>query len=241
MCHLASIGPYTVEVFTRYKAAWGGSSTIIVATGIYVAVTGDPLSRSRWLLIFMLAAIFAQFWHGLMQFEKMQPRFEIRRRDQQFWNLKERRGSFGTGHYFEVFNLSISESLECVRAELVSIEPKPNAIDVLPFPLHIRHLPYSIAETFINPRCSREFDLATGPSHHEQLQQVIMIPGIMGGDRGFTNGVPIPLAGCGKSRSRGWSYKTQSSTIVLCAAQTLSSRRCSATCLRSSGFRRGIL
>src|SRR5205814_4455374 len=49
------------------------------------------------------------------------------------------------------------------------------------------------------------------------------------------------LAGCGKSRFKGFSYKTESPNIVLCAVQTLSSRRCSATCPRSNGFPPTIL
>ena len=49
------------------------------------------------------------------------------------------------------------------------------------------------------------------------------------------------LAGCGKSRFEGFSYKTKPHKIVLCAVQTLSSRRCSATCPRSNGFPRTIL
>jgi hypothetical protein len=189
--HLRAILPYTWEVITRYKAAWGGSSLVIVAALIYGAVTDHHFSRVEWIFILMLAVIGAQFWHGLMQFEKMQPRFEVRLPKQHFWNLGEQRGSSGTGWYFEVFNPSVSESLECVRSELISIEP--SVIGVLPFPLHIRHLNYCIAETFINPGCSRGFDLATGPDHNAVAQRVIVVPGIIGGDRGYaTNGVPIP-------------------------------------------------
>lgn len=184
------IPPYLMEVFVRSKAAWGGGA-VIICVGIIEHSIGHSLSGIHYAMALMFAVIGAQFWNGLMQFERMRPRFDIRRRDQQFWNLREQRGSFGTGHYFEVFNPSVGQSLECVRAELVSIEPR--VIDILPFPLHIRHLPYCTTETFINPQCSREFDLATGPSHHEGSQAVIMIPGIIGGDRGWTNGVPIPF------------------------------------------------
>lgn len=89
------------------------------------------------------------------------------------------------------YSTPVSSSLECVRAELVSIDPA--VIDILPFPLHIRHINYCIAETFINPGCSRKFDLATGPDHNTVSQPVIVIPCIMGGDRGFVmNGAQIP-------------------------------------------------
>jgi hypothetical protein len=188
------IPPYLVEFFMRSKVAWGGGSLVIVAAFIYGLVTEHHFSRHESVFVLMLAVIGAQFWHGLMQFEKMRPRFEIRSPEQHFWNLGEQRGSSGTGWYFEVFNPSVSESLECVRAELISIEPEPNAMyGILPFPLHIRHLNYCIAETFINPRCSRRFDLATGPDHNAVQQSVIVIPGIIGGDRGYVpNGAPIP-------------------------------------------------
>src|SRR5579859_360287 len=183
--HLRSILPYAWEVITRYKVAWGGGSLVIVGAVVFDAVTGHHFSRSDWVIILMLAVIGAQFWHGLMQFEKIRPRLEIRQPEQHFWGKAEQRGSTGTGWYFEVFNPSVSESLECVRAELVSIEPMPNAMHgILPFPLHIRHLNYCVAETFINPRCSRRFDLATGPDHNIDPQRVIVIPGIIGGDRG---------------------------------------------------------
>lgn len=187
--HLRVVFPYLAEVFLRSKLALGGGSALIVAWGIYQGVASKPLLPSASVNIFLLAVICAQFWHGLIQFEKMQPRFEIRLK-KHFWNLGEQRGSSGIGWYFEVFNPSVSESLECVRAELVSIEP--SVIRILPFPLHIRHLNYCIAETTINPRCSRGFDLATGPDHNAVAQPVIVIPGIIGGDRGYeTNGVPV--------------------------------------------------
>ena len=44
-----------------------------------------------------------------------------------------------------------------------------------------------------------------------------------------------------KSRFEGFTYKTESPKIVLCAVQTLSNRRCSVTCPRSNGFPRTIL
>ena len=164
---------------------------IIIAVGIFEHSTGRSLSGFQYTVALLLALIGAQFWHGLMQFKKMQPHFEIRPPTQHFWGLPEQRASSGTGWYFEVFNPSVSESLECVRAELISIEP--NSVGILPFPLHIRHLSYCIAETFINPGCSRGFDLATGPDHNAVAQPVIVIPGIIGGDRGYvSNGVPLP-------------------------------------------------
>ena len=193
--HFRAIPPYALEVFTRYKAAWGGSSAVIVGAFIYAAVTGQGFSRSGWLMILMLAIIGAQFWHGLMQFERMQPSIEVHRPEQHFWPLKEQRGSSGTGYYFQISNISSTESIEHVRAELTAIEPEPPSLNgFLPFALHIRHLNYCVAETFMNAGCSRAFDLATGPDHNTVSQQTIIIPGIIGGDRGYTAyGIPIPF------------------------------------------------
>jgi hypothetical protein len=128
-----------------------------------------------------------------MQYERMQPRFEIRPPKLHHWGLRDNRGSAGIGYFLEIVNPSVSESLECVRVELISMEPD-STDGIIPFPLHIRHLNYCIAETFVNPGCSRKFDLATGPDNSDTAQRLIVIPGIIGGDRGYaSNGVPIPF------------------------------------------------
>jgi hypothetical protein len=191
--HLKMIRPYLAEAFVRSKAAWGGGA-IIIGVGFIEHMAGYSLPRLPYIIAFLSAVIAAQFWHGLIQYEKMRPRFEIRPPKQHFWGDAAHRGSTGTGLYFEVFNPSLSESLECVRVELISIEKQPTSMNgLLPFPLHIRHLNYCIAETFINPGCTRGFDFATGPDHNANPQRVIVIPCIMGGDRGFErNGIPVP-------------------------------------------------
>lgn len=188
--HLRAIPPYLEEAFVRSKAAWGGGA-IIILVGVLEHLSGKSLSGTHYLMALLGAVICAQFWHGLIQFEKMRPRFEIRDPEQHFWGMREQRGSTGTGWYFEVFNPSVSESLECVRAELIAIEP--NKIGILPFPLHIRSLSYCIPDICINPRSHRGFDLATGPDHNSTPQSVIVIPGIIGGDRGYSaNGCQLP-------------------------------------------------
>lgn len=172
------------------SAAWSGGA-IVIAVGLIEHAIGRSLSWSQYAAMLVLAVMWAQFWHGLMQFRRMQPRFEIRYPKQHFWGESEQRGSTGTGWYFEVFNPSSSETLEYVRAELISMDPPE--IGVLPFALHIRNVNYCIPETFINPRCSRGFDLATGPDHNTNPQRVIVIPCVMGGDRGYVgNGASIP-------------------------------------------------
>ena len=96
------------------------------------------------------------------------------------------------GYYFQVFNLSLSESLESVKAQLISIDPNEvNAL--LPLPLHIRHKDWRTVETSINPGASEGFDIATGPGRDTEPQP-IKIPCIMDGDRGIVNAAPIPNA-----------------------------------------------
>ena len=69
--HLRIIRPYLVEVFVRSKAAWGGGA-VIIAVGLVEHLSGRSLSRLQYVVALLLAVIGAQFWHGLMQFEKMQ-------------------------------------------------------------------------------------------------------------------------------------------------------------------------
>jgi hypothetical protein len=178
----------------RAKVALGGGSALIVLFALYQGISGKSIPGYLYVVVAIVSVVLAQFWHGLVQFEKMRPRFEVRSPEQHFWGLKER-GTSGTGYYCEVSNPSISESLECVRAELLSMEPEPPSMyGILPFPLHIRHLTYCVAETFINPTCSRRFDLATGPNRQDSPQRVIIVPGIIAGDRGhIANGVPVPF------------------------------------------------
>jgi hypothetical protein len=192
--HLRMVPPFLMEVFVRSKLALSGS-VVIITILVIEWITGQSLPKSWHIAAILVAVIGAQFWHGLVQFEKMRPRLEVRPPvEYHIWGVTER-GSTGTGYYFEVSNPSVSESLECVRAELVSIDPEPSGMQgILPFPLHIRHLNYCIAETFINPRTSRRFDLATGPTGGDASQRNIIIPGIIGGDRGYqVNGIPIPF------------------------------------------------
>ena len=84
-----------------------------------------------------------------------------------------------------------AESLESVKAKLLSIDP--DEVKVLPLPLHIRHRDWHTTETSINPGSSEGFDIVTGPDHNT-TSQGIMIPCIVEGDRGFVNVAKIPSA-----------------------------------------------
>ena len=119
------------------------------------------------------------------------PRIRIGHPQQQFWGLEEGRGSSGMGYYFQVSNLSASESLESVKAQLVSMEP--DEAKILPLPLHIRHKDWRTVETSINPGSSEHFDIATGPDHNTTSQGMV-IPCIVDGDRGIVNVASIPNA-----------------------------------------------
>ena len=95
------------------------------------------------------------------------------------------------GYYFQVTNLSDAESLESVKAQLISIDP--DEVKVLPLPLHIRHKDWRTIEASINPGSSEGFDIVTGPDHNTTSQGVV-IPCIVEGDRGFVNVARIPNA-----------------------------------------------
>ncbi len=186
---LGLIPTYLMEVFVRSKAAWGGGAVIIVVA-ILEHATGTSLPGSWYAVALLLAVIGAQLWHGLVQFERMRARFTISQPKQHFWDLDAKRGSSGTGYYFEVHNLSTSDSLESVEAQLLSVQPE--MVRITPFPLHIRHKDYRTVSTSINPGSYEAFDIATGPDHNSVSQPFIVLPGIIGGDRGYSNGVSIP-------------------------------------------------
>lgn len=173
----------------RSKAAWGGGA-IIITVSVLEHATGRSLSGFQYTVALLLAVIGAQFWHGLMQHEKMRPRIRVGNVQQHFWGLDAGRGSSGTGYYFDVFNCSATESLESVKAELILMEP--DLIGILPTPLHLRHKDYLVTEAYINPGSFQQFDLATGPDHNSSPQDCIIVPQVIGGDRGYTYGHRLP-------------------------------------------------
>jgi hypothetical protein len=185
---LSLIPAYLFEVFVRSKAAWGGGA-VIIAVSVIEHYSGSSLTLDQYLVALLLAMQGAQFWHGLVQFKRMQPGILIGSVNHHFWPVAER-GSSGIGYYFTVTNTSASESLESVKAELVTLTP--DAIGVLPGPLHIRNRDYRTAETSISPGKSEGFDLVTGPDHNLSPQSTIVIPLVMGGDRGTKMGWTIP-------------------------------------------------
>jgi hypothetical protein len=123
------------------------------------------------------------------------PGLKIGIAQQHSWPLEEGRRSTGTGYYFQVTNLSESETLESVRAQIMSIEPNEVKTLTFPLPMHIRDLDYKTAETSLNPKAIIGFDIATGPDRGVSSQKQLLIPCVAGGDRGWTPAVPIPTAG----------------------------------------------
>jgi hypothetical protein len=187
---ISLIPAYFREVFLRSKAALGGG-IIIIAAGAVEHFVGRSLTVSQYIIVVLLAIVGAQFWHGLIQFKRSQPRIQIAAQvSQHFWQLDDGRGSTGTGYYFTVGNGSTLESLESVRAELVGMQP--DEIGVLPAPLHIRHKDYRTVETHIGPGGHAQFDLVTGPDHNSSSQEALVIPLVMGGDRGYDCGRQVP-------------------------------------------------
>jgi hypothetical protein len=198
---------YIVTVWRVYKTHVSGWLLAIVAIGLNIAAAyflTDPSASAevvKWSA--KLTAVGAIYLVFVAQYDawrqercraekaefRLVPRIKIGVPQQHFWGLKEQRGSTGTGYFFGVTNLSEAESLESLRAELISMEP--DVIGILPFPLHIRNLDYQTSETSVNPGLTMQFDLATGPDHNAISQAVIMIPGIISGDRGSRNAVPI--------------------------------------------------
>jgi hypothetical protein len=197
--HFRMSPPYLMEVFVRSKAAWSGGA-VIIAVGIVEHATGRSLPTFWYTVALLVAVIGAQFWHGLMQFEKMQPKIRTGPVLQHFWGLDEGRGSTGTGYYFDVFNDGASESMECAQAQLV--EMQPDVIGILPVALHARHKDYFTTETFISAGSSQGFDLVTGPDHGERAQRTVIIPYVLDGDRGKSLGSPIPSDGRYRLRVR---------------------------------------
>lgn len=185
---LRVVAPYLAEVFVRSKLALSGSLAIILVVLIEWG-TGHSLSRNWHIAAIILAVIAAQLWHGLVQFERMHPPFRVIHPKQQFWDEANRKG---LGYYFEVSNPSDTGSLESVRAQLIAIEPAD--VSNLPIPLHIRHKLYSTSETEISigPRGVVGFDIATGPDHGEICQKQVLIPCVVGGDKGVIMCAQIP-------------------------------------------------
>lgn len=189
---LRALPSYLAEVFVRSKLVLGGGGTLIVALAIYQSVAPKPLPPSTCVIVFLAAIICAEIAHGLRSFERMHPPFRAIHPKLQFWNETSHRGSTGTGYYFEVHNPSKTESLESVGAQLISIDPK--SIVNLPIPLHIRHKLYATSETQITipPDGIAGFDIVTGPDHNEHSQSFVLVPCVVGGDRGITNSFQIP-------------------------------------------------
>lgn len=177
----------------RSKVALGGGTGVVVGWGVYQTIATHPLSPKASVIVFLLAVISAQLWHGLLQFRMSHPRFMIRHPKQQLWDEPRIRG---VGYYFEVVNPSEDESLESVKAELVSIDTRE--INNLPIPLHIRHKLYSTSETEVSiaPGGVAGFDIVTGPDNNPRSQQQVLVPCVMGGARGIVSSVPISGARC---------------------------------------------
>lgn len=192
--HLRSIPAYLGEVAVRSKIALGGGSLAILLLSLYQGVSEKTVPWYYFVAVVVASVVFAQFWHGLMQFNEKNPPFQIGYPKQQFWNEAEKSGPVGMGYYFEVFNPSDSRSLRDVGAELVAIDPPD--IGNLPVPLHIRHKNYTphVTEVNLAPLGTAGFDLATGPDHNNGSQRQVLIPCVMAGANGVVPAAQISRA-----------------------------------------------
>lgn len=201
---------YVVSVAKFYKSHISGWMLAILAVGLQIAsakYANDPAKSvlvvrySAW--VSTAAAVWALFvaqydaWRGERTRaenaeKRLTPRLKIGMPQQHFWGLEENRGSTGTGYYFQVTNLSESDTLESVKAHIISIEPNEIKTLTLPLTMHIKDMDYETAETFLHPKAIVGFDIATGPDHNINSQQPILIPCIVAGDRGITKSVEIP-------------------------------------------------
>lgn len=170
------------------KVSLGGGGIIVVGLAIYqsIAPQSRQLGPKGCLIAFLSAIIFSQLWHGLTVFRGMHPRFVVRHPKQELWTGPI--PSPGVGYYFEVFNPSKNESLESVKAHLISIDSRE--INNLPVPLHIRHKLYETTETEVSLAAGDTvgFDLVTGP--YNNLGTVV-VPHVVAGATGVTKCSPI--------------------------------------------------
>jgi hypothetical protein len=79
----------------------------------------------------------------------------------------------GKEYYFDIRNLSESESLEGVRVEVA--EMIPDAIGYPNAPLHVRNDSYDTREFSINPKSIRQIDLITGPVNAPYSQKSMIV------------------------------------------------------------------
>lgn len=100
-------------------------------------------------------------------------KIEIRNLTRRVWPT-ERHGFTGVEYYIDIFNASETQSLECVRVELVALSPDP--IGFLPVPLHIKHENYETREFDLNPHSTRQIDILTGPIDDPRSQKEMIIP-----------------------------------------------------------------
>src|SRR5262249_49168542 len=112
---------YLWEVLTLYKLQLGGGSAAIVFIGVFERALDHPLSWQVY--IWLLAAVFVLclMHHGVRQRERTRERIAIRSLHRRVYKLA---GPIkGVEFYFDVVNLSETESLEGIRAELVAMSP----------------------------------------------------------------------------------------------------------------------
>jgi hypothetical protein len=176
---------YLREVLLRFKYYLGGGSLLLILAGIIEHFIANSITWVIYLWILVACFVLALITHGASQYKRLMPRIMIGEVTKSVWPA-ENYGFTGAGYYFDVLNLSESESIENARAELVSLQPAAEYLP-LPVPLKIKHDDYETREFSIHPRSIRQIDLITGPVDDPKSQKEMIITHTVNADR-----VPVP-------------------------------------------------
>jgi hypothetical protein len=127
-----------------------------------------------WLRItFVLACgiVWIQLHKRVRSLERrMEPRMVIRRLEYSEWPAQGATLPCGRGYHFTIENLSETESLEQIQANIVSVQPALSYFP-LPVPMKVKNKEYVETEFTINPLSARQIDLVTGPSDDPTSQR----------------------------------------------------------------------
>jgi len=157
----------------QYKGRLGGGCLLLIAAGLLERFTSHAVPWAVYIWLLVASFVVALIVHGASQHKRLMPRIVIRNLRHRVWTRSA--GGNGVEYWFEVFNPSSSNSLDLVRAEMVSITPDPYGY--LPLPLHVKHDPtYEKREFSVDPGAVGMVDLLTGPADHKSGQKGLIIP-----------------------------------------------------------------
>jgi hypothetical protein len=128
----------------------------------------------RTCFIMSFAAVWFQQHRRITVLEtKMRTGVVIEGLERSVWPF-ERHNHTGAQYHFNIRNLSASDSLQNVRAEIIEIYPTPT-YPPLPLPMKVKNDEYDTREFEINPLSIRQIDLVTGPTADPRSHQSMII------------------------------------------------------------------